>query len=299
VKNRKVPGSVPPDVMEVARGAREAAPAAPRSPDPPQAKRRAHPMLAPLRTAAGFVLVAAVSLAVAWGSRRYLMTSPRFSLEHVEMSGHRGGAAEQVVETRKDALLARAGIVMGENVFSIDLDAARRKMLGDPYVKNATLARRLPDSIVVSIEERVPAATVALGSETFLVTRDGEAFKRLEVGDPADLPVITGLRPELAENDRQAFADSVRRALDVAVDYQQSSLAAKMPLQEIHFQPGEGISLSVGSPVVSLVLGGPPYRKKLDRAARVAFELERRGQKPDSILLDNDARPERVVARVR
>jgi cell division protein FtsQ len=282
VKNRKVAKVVLPDVLD--EPVREE-PSAPRAPRPPPR------WLAPLRTAAGFVLVAAVSLGVAWGARRYLMTSPRFSLEQVVMTGQK---------TRtKDGLLGRANVKMGQNVFSIDLDAARNKMLGDPYVKSATLARRLPDTILVDIEERVPAAMVAVADGLVLVTRDGDAFKRVEVGDPTDLPVITGLPPELAESDREGFADKVRRALDVAVDYQQSTLATKMPLQEIHFEAGTGISLGVGSPVVSLVLGGPPFRKKLEQAARVALELERRGQKADAILLDNDARPERVVARVR
>jgi cell division protein FtsQ len=50
---------------------------------------------------------------------------------------------------------------------------------------------------------------------------------------------------------------------------------------------------------VSLVLGGPPFRRKLEQAARVSSELERRGQSPDAILLDGTSRPERVVARVR
>jgi len=280
VRNRRVAPSIPPAIEDVAREDED--PGAPTA--PPK-------WIGALRTAAGFALVATVSLAVAWGSRRYLMTSPRFSLEQVVMSGQK---------TRtKDALLARAGIKMGENVFSIDLDAARAKMLGDPYVKNAVLSRRLPDTIAIDIEERVPAAVVSLGSDAFLVTRDGETFKHLELGDPPDLPVITGLQPELAETDRDAFADAVRRALDVAVDYQQSSLGPKMPLEEIHFEPGDGISLEVGSPVTTLVLGGPPFRRKLDQAARVVSELERRGQKPDAVLLDNDARPERVVARVR
>lgn len=243
------------------------------------------------RTVGGFALVAGVSLGVAWGARRYLMTSPRFSLEQVVMTGQK---------TRtKDALLERAHVTMGQNVFSIDLDAVRNRMLGDPYVKRATLSRRLPDTILVDIEERTPAAIVALGSDAMLVTREGEAFKKVEVGDPSDLPVITGLRPELAENDRDAFADSVRRALDVAIDYQQSTLASKMPLQEIHFDSKNALTLLVGAPVTSLVLGGPPYRKKLEQAARVAVELDHRGQKPDAILLDNDARPDRVVARVR
>lgn len=279
MKNRKLPDSP--------RAFREEGRPPPRDLPPIAGSSWAHAA----RTIAGFVLVASTALGVAWGARRYLMTSPRFSLEQVVMTGQK---------TRtKDALLERAHVAMGQNVFSIDLDAAQNRMLGDPYVKSATLARRLPDTILVDIEERVPAAIVAVGNDALLVTREGEAFKKVEIGDPSDLPVITGLSADLAESDRDAFADSVRRALDVAVDYSQSSLASKMSLQEIHFDGKDAITLLVGAPVTSLVLGGPPYRKKLEQAARVAVELDHRGQKPDAILLDNDARPERVVARVR
>ena len=193
---------------------------------------------------------------------------------------------------------------MGQNVFSIDLDAARSAMLGDPYVKSAALTRRLPDTILVTIEERVPAALVVIGPDSFLVTREGETFKRLRSSAIApDLPVITGL---LSSSPRRTARPSrrtaKRRALDVAIDYQQSTLASKLALQEIHVEPNISMSLSVGSAgqgVVSLVLGQTPWRRKLDEAARVVAELERRGQKPDAILLDQSSRPERVVARVR
>jgi cell division protein FtsQ len=263
---------------------------------------RVHRWVAPLRTVAGFALIVAISVSVAWGARRYLMTSPRFALERVEMTGQR---------TRtKDDLLARANVKMGQNVFSVDLDAARVKMLGDPYVKAATLSRRLPDTVTVEIEERVPAAIVVIGVDAYLVTREGETFKRIDAGDPSDLPVITmgstaqstgqSTAQDLAENDREGFSLYVRRALDVELDYRQSSLSQRFPLQEIHIDPGLAVSLTVGSGTTStLVLGQPPWRRKLDQAARVIAELERRGQKPDTILLDQGARPERVVARVR
>ena len=39
--------------------------------------------------------------------------------------------------------------------------------------------------------------------------------------------------------------------------------------------------------------------RKLDQAARVVAELERRSGRADTIMLDNDTRPERVVVRVR
>ena len=50
---------------------------------------------------------------------------------------------------------------------------------------------------------------------------------------------------------------------------------------------------------MQLVLGGPPFRRKLDQAARVVAELDKRGAKADAIMLDNDTRPERVVVRMR
>ena len=292
--NRKLRKPEPlPDVREPRAEAKTAADVEPEAPASEREKKPAGPpsrAVAILRNVAGFALVAAISLTVAFGARRYLMTSPRFALQQVVVDGQKTRS--------KDALMARAGIAIGQNVFTIDLDAAKAKILGDPYIASVTLARRLPDTILLQIEERTPAAVVALG-DAYLVTREGEVFKRLEVGDPSDLPILTGLSPEQADTDREGFSAQVRSALDVAADYQQSSLGGKMALQEIHIEPGVGLSLVVGSSATSIVLGGPPFRRKLEEASRVVAELERRGQKPDAVLLGNDARPERVVARVR
>jgi cell division protein FtsQ len=278
MKNRRQPASTAPDVLQ-----------------PKEAMAGAPPRwMGPLRNVAGFVLVAAVSLSTAWGVRHYLMTSPRFSLEQVVVENQRTRTQE--------GLLERAHLKMGQNVFSIDLEAARSGMLTDPYVESATLSRRLPDTLVVRIEERVPVAVVVVGTDPYLVTHEGVTFKRLELGDPPDLPVITGLSADLAETDHDAFADRVRRALDVALDYDQSALGPKMSLQEVHFEAGNHVTLSIGSQgrgVVSLVLGEAPWRRKLEEAGRVIAELERRGQKADVVMLDQSARPERVVARVR
>ena len=58
-------------------------------------------------------------------------------------------------------------------------------------------------------------------------------------------------------------------------------------------------ALVVGKSALELILGGPPFRRKLDQAARVVAELESRGAKAEAIMLDNDTRPERVVVRMR
>ncbi len=59
------------------------------------------------------------------------------------------------------------------------------------------------------------------------------------------------------------------------------------------------MTLVVGKNAVQLRMGPPPYRRKLEQAVRVVAELDRGGAKPDSIMLDNEARPDRVVVRMR
>jgi cell division protein FtsQ len=247
-------------------------------------------LLSALRTVLGVALVIASSLGVAWAARRHIMTSPRFAVAHVDVIGNERRSA--------GAIASESGIDVGANVFVLDLDAARARLLADPWISEATLARRLPGTILVQIAERKPAAIVAMG-DTFLATAEGDPFKRFEDGDPTDLPIVTGLRPDAYAVDREGTLRTVRRAIDLAAEYERGSLAKRSPLEEVHVDSEGAFHLVVGRSAMQLVLGGPPFRRKLDQAARVVAELDKRGARADAIMLDNDARPERVVVRMR
>jgi cell division protein FtsQ len=246
--------------------------------------------VAALRMLVGIALVGGGSVGVAWTARRHILTSGRFAVTEVDVVGGERRAP--------DAVVAESGIAVGSNIFALDLDTARAHILADPWIAQATLARRLPGTILVQIEERKAVALVALG-DTFLATPDGEPFKRFEPGDPADLPLVTGLRPESLSDDRDGTMHTIRRAIDLAAEYDRGPLAHRAPLQEVHIEPDGAFAVVVGRSATELVLGGPPFRRKLDQAARVVAELDKRGAKVDAIMLDNDARPERVVVRMR
>jgi cell division protein FtsQ len=196
------------------------------------------------------------------------------------------------------AIIAESGLALGSNIFSADLDSARRAILSDPWIAEAVLSRRLPGTISVRVSERAPAALVAMG-DVFLVGADGKPFKTLDVGDPVDLPLITGIRGETSEDERESAATAVRRGIDLAAEYAQSPLAKRAPLEEVHVDEDGSFTLVVDRTPVELSLGLPPFRRKLDQAARVVAELDRRHARAKVILLDNSARPERVVVRLR
>ena len=243
------------------------------------------------RALVGVVLVVGASGAVAWIARRHVLHSARFAVSAIDVGGNAQRSAAAVV--------AESGLEIGSNVFAVDLNAARARILAaDPWIADATLARRLPSTIGIQVTERRAAALVALG-DTYLATPEGEPFKKLEPDDALDLPLVTGIRPQQFTEDREGGLQTVRRAMDLAAEYGRGPLAKRAPLEEIHVEPDGAFSLIVGRSAMQLVLGAPPFRRKLDQATRVVAELDRRGARADAIMLDNDSRPERVVVRMR
>jgi cell division protein FtsQ len=284
--NRRIaPPQLPPDVLEAALNGAENKPIS-----------RFGKIVPFVRGFLGAVLIAGVALGVAWSARQYVLTSPRFAVTEISVTGSKMRA--------QDELARESAISIGQNIFSIDLDAARAAIAKDPWIRSAEVARRLPGAIAVNVTEREAAALVSVSgadgsSDLFLASREGEMFKRVEVGDPNDLIVITGISTDAVAQDRDGVAHSILRALDLASDYAHSHLAARSPLQEIHLASDGTTSIVVGKSALTLNLGAPPFRKKLDQASRVLAEIDRRGGKADAVLLDNDTRPDRVVVRMR
>ncbi len=251
------------------------------------------------RGVVGFLMVVSIGGTVAWGARKYVKSSPRFAISEVITTGAK--------RRSPDELASIAGIAKGQNVFNADLDRARARLIADPWVSEASLARQLPGTVFLRVVEREAGGIVATndgsakaaGGETYIVTREGTIIKRLEAGDPTDLTVVTGVVLQHLLDDREGAARTIRRALDLAADYDHTPLASRSPLEEVHVEVNGEMTLVVGKNAVALHMGAPPYRRKLDQAIRVIAELDRRGAKPDSIMLDNEARPDRVVVRMR
>ena len=246
----------------------------------------------------GFAMVLGIGGTVAYGARRYVKTSPRFSVSEIVTTGAK--------HRTPDELASIAGIGKGQNVFTTDLDKARARLLADPWISEASLARQLPGTVFMRVVEREAGGIVATndgtaksGGETYLVTREGAIIKRVEPGDPTDLTIVTGIQLQQMVDDREGAQRTVRRALDLAGDFERSPLASRSPLEEVHVESNGEMTLVIGKNGLALHMGASPYRRKLEQAVRVVAELDRRGAKPDAIMLDNEARPDRVVVRMR
>lgn len=287
--NRRVgPARLPADIVGDDRVVSEPDPASSSGAEP--VGRPWPPVPATLRRMAGVVLISAASVAVGLAARRCVMKSASFAIASIEVMGN---------DRRPSAaIVAESGLVSGTNIFAADLDASRAQLLRDPWIVDATLIRRLPGTVAIHVTERRPAALVAL-DDTYLATDDGVPFKKLEPGDPIELPLVTGVTAERIGADRDGASRTIGRAIDLAAEYERSSLGKRSPLQEVHVGVDGRFTLTVGRSGMELVLGGPPFRRKIDLASRVLGEVERRGGKADVVMLDSESRPDRVVVRMR
>jgi cell division protein FtsQ len=275
--------SPPPTARTLRPPSRAAAP--PSAPAPSRLSRA-------VQLLAGATIVISASVAVAWGARRYIVSSPRFAVRTVLVDGARRRGADKIA--------SEAGVSVGANIFAIDPRAAAAAVpAADPWIERATVTRTLPSTVHIAVVEREARALVSIGGELYLATRDGDLFKRAAAEDPLDLPVVTGILPEQVASDRAGVVLTVKRVLDVADELDRTGIAKTRPLEELHVERDGSLVATVGKDAVLLSLGQPPYRDKIEQASRVLGEVARRKANASVVFLDNDAHPERVVVRMR
>ncbi|MEA3050255.1 MAG: cell division protein FtsQ [Sphingomonadales bacterium] len=164
----------------------------------------------------------------------------------------------------------------------VDLEAIRARLLRFGWVKDARVSRRLPDTLVVDIVERRPAAVWQFNQKLALIDADGVVLQPVRLEAMPALPLVIGPEANLhaGELDRLvAVAPQLRPAIAGA-----TWVGARR--WDIRFQTGETLSLPEG-----------------DAAARRALVSFARMDQKNGLLGRGFVRfdlriPERPVARV-
>jgi hypothetical protein len=172
-----------------------------------RAQRRRRFLVLARRGGVVLAFIAVIGLAAAaWASlgpgwvRARLASLRLLRIETVQVGGNRALSNAEV--------LAAAGLRTGESLLGLDLAAARARLTAHPRVREASLRRRLPATVVVEVTERVPCAIVRADRD-YLVDAEGAILESADPGTLANLPVLTGIEVV-------AGALTARGATDVA-----------------------------------------------------------------------------------
>lgn len=246
----------------------------------------------------GYVMLrGALMLAIAVGVvavgrlvEAHVRKSPTFATKTIEIEGNE--------RLERDAVLAAATLAIGKNAFEVSPEEAERALLKQPWIATAHVTRRLPDSYAITIEERQAVALLML-ERPYLVAGDAAVFKEWQPGDPEELPVITGADAAAFANDRVYRTTLLVNAVALLHDYRDVGLWRRVPIQEIHVESDEGMTLYVGQSATAVRLHKPPFRKKLGRLRKVLDQLAAKHAEPAYVYLDNVRREDRVTVRLR
>jgi len=238
-------------------------------------------------------VVATIALGFALLSliERHLHTSSSFAIRNVEATGNSQLTTERVMQA--------AGLSLGQNVFAVGPDEAQRRLLEEPWIESAVVHRRLPSTFTIEVRERRAVALLSSNGAMYLISDEGLVIKPLGVSDPYDLPVISGIDPDLRIQDEHALQNALVGAVSLLHDYQDAGLWRREPVSEVHIENDGSLSLYVGADATYVRLGKAPFRQKLERLREVLARLSQDKARAVYVYLDNQRRPDRVTARLR
>jgi len=170
----------------------------------------------------------------------YLLKSPYMKLEKVVVSG-----IEDDLETE---LLKMSQLDRDTSLLSINLDETKRRLEKHPWIRSVNLEKRFPNTLVIRAEKEEPLAVVAT-DKLYFMNKWGKVFKEVFASGELDFPIITGISPKDAFNERQLVcAAEVLRILES--EDRPLSLA---DLSEIHVREDGNVHLYFSSlPVIRI-----------------------------------------------
>ncbi len=235
------------------------------------------------------MLVAAVSaaIAVASAARRFAVTSPRFQITELRIEGNK--------RLSRSEILSVLGVDAGSNIFDRAPVELREALEHHPWIRSASVSRRLPGFLHVTVKER-DAVLLAELDGVYLVSGDGEVFKRLAVSDAVDLPLLTGLNVDRFVSDLEYRRSSIQTGLSIRNELTQVGLPLG-DLSEIEVDEDGRVSL-VLEPGTLVTMGPPPLHAKFLRIAQLRAQLRRESIQADLIDVSAGAAG-RIVVRPR
>ena len=113
-----------------------------------------------------------------------LVADAGFGISAIRLSGNS--------RTPPSAILAALGFEPGQSIFGADVQSARARLLALDWVSDAEVRRQYPDSIAVSIVEKLPFALWQTPNGLFVVERSGRIITHAQAADFPHLPLFVG-----------------------------------------------------------------------------------------------------------
>ena len=151
------------------------------------------------------------------------------------------GLVDAVVTDELHRAAAEAGSDRAPEAL-VDVAGIRRRLLGYGWVKDARISRRLPDTLVIDIVERKPAALWQNQGQLALIDGEGVVLDRVPVDKMPDLPLLIGP----GANGEEQELSRLMAAVPTLKPQLASAIWVGGRRWDLNFQSGETVALPEG-----------------------------------------------------
>jgi len=132
----------------------------------------------------------------------------------------------------------------------VDVSAIRQRLLQFGWVKDARVSRRLPDTLVIDIVERTPAALWQNQGRLALIDGEGVVLDRVPVDKMPDLPLLIGP----GANGQAQELESLMASVPTLKPQLASATWVGGRRWDLNFQSGEILALPEGEAAAKMAL---------------------------------------------
>jgi cell division protein FtsQ len=194
---------------------------------------------------------------------RAVTSHPYFTLRSVAIEGSQRLSVSDVV--------ALTSVSLGQNVLALNISDMESRLAANPWVKQVSIRRELPDALRIILRERQAAFWVRQGKTLYYAGSDGRPIEELVSERFASLPVLE-VRPG-AERFYDQLESLVERAQHNEFFFGMQQVAM------ITADPERGLLVRLDAEGLTLATELDDWRQGLARMALVWADLGKRGER--------------------
>ena len=194
----------------------------------------------------------------------WLNAQEMFVLKNIDVEGNRF--------VKKSEVLDLLNLDTSRSLFDYNLRQIAQQVSMHPFIKDASVSRRLPDNLIIRISEKEPIA-ILNQSELSLVDENGEQLPEFNSVELLDYPIISNL--VLA--DEQNGGKEVMEVLRFLRQTREHNFVLYSQISEISFSKNLGVYFYLTENAITVIVGKDRFAQKAANLLQVLNILKMDG----------------------
>lgn len=161
----------------------------------------------------------------------FLLSLPLWNIREIKVEGCQMLVADEIRQI--------ADIPLGENVFFVSFEKAKKKLSQIIPIEEFRILRIPPSTILIKIKERIPVVTASIDNSSVVLDKEGYILNldpnlsgvTINLPDISRLPVINGIKKSMAQDGKRLNNEISLLIFHLFTQFSKSFERAKLQLQ--------------------------------------------------------------------